>query len=458
MLIPVGSTTQDGRSKALNAERIINMYAESGGPDSRSQLVLRSCPGLGTFTTLGAGPIRGMHDMAGVLFIVTGNDLYSVDSAGAGTLRGSAGTITGTGAVQMGSNLNGELVICNSSGTGWVWDGSSLASISGIDSDFGDDAGSVTFMDQYLVFSRLSSGQVFASDLNNAKSYNALSFGTAEAADDNAIQVYAFQGNIWVFGTKTAEVWYNAGTSPFPFARIPGAVLQVGGVLNSVADIDDTLYWTSPDNIIYQSVGLQRRRISTEPIENRIASWTGHRAFAYKQEGHAFYVLSANEGCVCYDAGTQLWHERQTYGLSRWRGTTYVNIYGKHLVGDVILGRVHEMSLGTYTENGNILQRRIITPPLHNDGRRVSMSEAQIVFDHGKGLTTGQGSDPQVILDWSDDGGYSYGNQRWASVGKIGEYRKRAIWRRLGSFRERNYRITYTDPTEFSIFGARVGH
>lgn len=454
-MIPIGSMTADGRSRSLNAERLINLYPEKAPPDSQSPLVLRSAPGLSTFSTIGTGPIRGTHNMGGVLFVVTGNDLYSVDSAGTGTLRGAS--ITGTGAVQMASNLIGELVVVNESGTGWVWDGTLLQSISSLDADFGDDAISVTFLDQYMVYGRINSGQVFASDINNAKSYDALSFATAEFADDDVNEVYSHAGQLWVFGNKTTEIWYNAGTIPFAFLRIGGAVFtSIGGTRNTIADVDEALYWHSPDGIVYQAVGLQPRRVSTEAIEHRIKDWTNLRGFAYKEEGHAFYILSASEGCVVYDARMELWHERQTFDLPRWRADNYVRIYGKHLVGDYVIGRIYEMSLSNYADGAAPLQRRIVTPPIHNDGRRVSMSEAQIIFEHGRGLTTGQGSDPQVVLDWSDDGGHDYYNERWAGLGKIGEYRKRAIWRRLGNFRLRNYRITYSDPTPYTIYGARI--
>lgn len=456
-LISIGSMTVDGRSRSLNAQRLINCYAEKAPMGSQSELVIRSSPGLATFATVGTGPIRGMHVMGGVLFVVTGNDLYSIDSGGAGTLRGAAATIAGTGAVQMASNLIGELVIVNSSGTGWVWDGSLLQSISSLDADFGNDAISVTFLDQFMVYGRINSGQVFASDLNNAKSYDALSFATAEFADDDVTEVYSHAGLLWVFGEKTTERWYNAGTIPFAFLRIGGSVLtSIGGTRGTVADVDEALYWHSPDGFVYQAVGFNPRRISTEAIENRIAGWTNLQGFTYKQEGHAFYLLSATEGCVVYDAATELWHENQTFNIPRWRASSYARVYNKHLVGDYLIGRVYEMSLENFADGTIALQRKIIIPPIHNNGLRVSMSEAQVVFEHGVGLTSGQGSDPQVILDYSDDGGQSYKNERWAGIGKIGEYQKRAIWRRLGSFRLRNYRLTYSEPTPFTIYGARV--
>ena len=490
-MIPVGAFTANGRSKSLNAARLVNLYPEFPVPDSRSKVILRSTPGLEEWVTVGTGPIRGVHVMAGLLFAVSGTNLYSIASDGTATLRGSAGTIAGTGPVSMASNFAGELVITNSSGTGWIWNGSTLQALSSVDADFTDDATNVTFVDQYILYGKKNTGQVFASDLNDATSWSALSFASAEADEDNVSFVYGFSGYVWVFGDKTTEVWYNAATSPFAFARIQGAVMNdIGGVANTVADIDNTLYWRAPNGNVYRARGLQPERISTHEVEFNIKGWTNHYAFAYMDEGHAFYVLGADEGCYVFDATTNLWHERETFTVGRWRAQNYVNIYGKHLVGDYLIGRIYEMSLENYADGANSLQRKVVSPPIEANGEWVAFSHLQVHFEHGVGisgppatefyleqaldedglplldesgqpillelsrLTDPQGSDPQVVLRWSDDGGNTWSNEHWGATGKIGEYEKRTYWNAMGSARKRVYELTYTDPTKFAIYGA----
>ena len=67
--------------------------------------------------------------------------------------------------------------------------------------------------------------------------------------------------------------------------------------------------------------------------------------------------------------------------------------------------------------------------------------------------------DPQVMLRWSDDGGHTWSNEHWASMGKIGEYGRRVFWRRLGmtmKLRDRVYEISGTDPVKIAIMGAEV--
>ena len=81
----------------------------------------------------------------------------------------------------------------------------------------------------------------------------------------------------------------------------------------------------------------------------------------------------------------------------------------------------------------------------------------ELDVESGVGLTSGQGSDPQIMLDWSDDGGHSFGPlQPWRSIGKIGAYRARLRWRRMGQFRERIIRMQISDPVKRVVIAANA--
>ena len=82
------------------------------------------------------------------------------------------------------------------------------------------------------------------------------------------------------------------------------------------------------------------------------------------------------------------------------------------------------------------------------DGFYIAMDEAYT-----------QGVTPQVMLRWSDDGGHTWSNEHWASMGKLGEYYKRVIWRRLGmttKIRDRVYEVSGSDPVSVYIMGAEL--
>ena len=65
----------------------------------------------------------------------------------------------------------------------------------------------------------------------------------------------------------------------------------------------------------------------------------------------------------------------------------------------------------------------------------------------------------RAMLRWSDDGGHTWSNEHWTSMGKLGEYGKRVIWRRLGmttKLRDRVYEVSGTDPVKIAIMGAEL--
>jgi hypothetical protein len=91
--------------------------------------------------------------------------------------------------------------------------------------------------------------------------------------------------------------------------------------------------------------------------------------------------------------------------------------------------------------------------------RRTAQHTLQLDCESGVGLNLGQGSDPQVMLRFSDDGGHTWSNEHWKSMGKIGEYYKRVMWRRLGmttKLRDRVYEVSGTDPVKIAIMGAEL--
>ena len=69
------------------------------------------------------------------------------------------------------------------------------------------------------------------------------------------------------------------------------------------------------------------------------------------------------------------------------------------------------------------------------------------------------GYNPQVMMRWSDDGGHTWSNEHWTSIGLIGNYGKRAFWRRLGmtlKIRDRVYEVSGTDAVKIAIMGAEL--
>jgi YVTN family beta-propeller protein len=61
---------------------------------------------------------------------------------------------------------------------------------------------------------------------------------------------------------------------------------------------------------------------------------------------------------------------------------------------------------------------------------------------------------PKALLSWSVDGGHTWSNDHAAPIGKLGDYMRRVIWRRLGCSRNRIFRIAISDPIKKVLIGA----
>lgn len=443
--IPLPVQSYQDRSLPVAAQRLVNMYASQATDGAKGPVTLYNTPGLKDWATVGPGPIRGLQLRDDTLYVVSGEDLYRVASNKATTL---AGTIPGAGLVQMDSNGT-DVVVCNQL-SAYRDDGTTFAelvSITGVPSD-------VTFHDGYLFFTQANSQRIFISGLNDATTYDPTEFVLANAEPDEVVGLVNLNRETWVFGTQTTQIYYNSGDADFPFTRVPSGVIQVGCLArNSIADFRGVACWLGDDRRVYISNQQQAQAISTKPIEREILTYaapTTALGFMYLQEGHIFYVLTFTERTWVYDLTTQRWHERNTVDRTDWRAHTHESAFGLQLVGDVSDGRIYELDLDTYEG----VRREVVMPILHGDGNTLFLNSLEVDFEGGVALQTGQGSDPQVMLDWTDDGGRTWSSEHWTGAGKIGEYGRRARWYRLGSTYQRHLRVAFTDPIKWAISGA----
>jgi hypothetical protein len=189
--------------------------------------------------------------------------------------------------------------------------------------------------------------------------------------------------------------------------------------------------------------------------------------YTYQQDGHAFYVLifPTAQTTWVYDVATGAWHERAGWlngNFVRHRSNCQAVYDGQIVVGDFENGNIYAFDLTDYSDNGQIqkwLRSWRALPTGTNNLKRTAQHSLQIDCESGVGTNTGQGSDPQMMLRWSDDGGHTWSNEHWTSMGKIGEYYRRVIWRRLGmtlKLRDRVYEISGTDPVKLAIMGAEL--
>jgi hypothetical protein len=334
----------------------------------------------------------------------------------------------------------------------------------------------VDILDNYFIYNNPNTQQFGASNILSPIS-PALSFASKFTGPDNLVSVIVDHGQIYLLGETTSEVWADVGAFPFPFQRIPGSSSQHGIVAKfSVARVGNSFAYLSK-NIRGQAEvvimnGYFPTRISTHAVENTFINQdvTDARAWTYQQGGHEVYVLSFPTLDIswCYDVATSMWHKwlycDDMNQYHRHRGNCCINFQNMMLVGDWQNGNIYELDPTNFTDNGQPIRRVRKTTHLVSDYQREYFDELQVYFQPGVGLTgittplnvETVGADPQAMMRWSDDGGSNWSNEHWKSIGRIGKYKNRAIWRRLGMTRDRVFELVVTDPINAVIVAANL--
>lgn len=458
---PIALGSDSGRSKPINAARLLNLYAEKAPAGSMAEWVLLGTPGQKTWTTAGIANVRAGRYALGYTYALSGSTLYRIDSSGAATACTGASIPSGGRAQMVDNGTQLGLLVNNQM---FYVTGTTVTLVA--DPDFPTEgATSIDYIDGYGVFSRGgNNGQWFLSGLFDFSTYAALDFATAQSSPDALKRVLASHKEVWLFGDQTTEVWQLTGASPFPFQQIPGSLMDRGiAAPMSALRMDNSVFWIGDDRIVYRADGYTPVRISTHALEEAIRTGVIDDAFAMTHSlgGHHFYVLTFPTlgRTFSYDAATQLWHERQTgTGLTNavWSVNCIWDAYGKTLAGSSN-GKIVELDLDTYTDNdgGTYIRRAVTSAPLYNGGNRGIMRFLELECELGVGLQTGQGSDPKAMLRWSKDGGQTFGNEKWASFNAIGVRRPRCKWLNLGLFRDGVAEISVSDPIKIAVYGAR---
>jgi hypothetical protein len=369
---------------------------------------------------------------------------------------------------------NGTQLFIAANGPGYIYNNTTNVFQQITDPDF-PGAVTVGYLDGYFVFNEPNSQRIWITALLDGLSVDPLDFVSAEGSPDDVTGIIVDHREVWVLGTNSVEVWYNAGTVDFPLQRIQGAFNEIGCISPySLAKLDNGVFWLGSDargkGIVYRANGYTGTRISTHAVEWQIQQYNDISdavAYTYQQDGHAFYVLifpSANTTWV-YDVATQAWHERAGFAngqFTRHRSNCQMAFNNEIVVGDFQTGNIYAFDLEDYSDNGQI-QKWYRTwralPTGQNNFKRTAQHSLQLNCESGVGLNLGQGSNPQVMLRWSDDGGHTWSNEHWAPIGQIGAYGRRTFWRRLGmtlKLRDRVYELSGTDPVKIAIMGAEL--
>ena len=466
--VPFVGPSYQARSLNADAQRTLNCYVELDNASPRAPLALYGTPGTVRRVTIPTAPVRACFKEGAYTWWVSGNRVYRMAANYAVTALGTVSTYKGE--VSMASNGT-QILIVDGAG-GWLIDVAKSTLTEITDDAFPRGVTRAAYQDGWFLVTGDSTGKFYMNETPyDGGKWNGLDFASAEGSPDHTIGIISDHRELWLFGELTAEVWANTGNADMPFQRSGNVFIEHGcAAAGTVSKADNTVFWLGADDkgagIVWRADGYTPLRISTHAIEGAIDSYTridDAFAFTYQQEGHVFYVLTfPTAGATwCYDAATQLWHERawrdpNTSQLTRWRPSCHVYANGEHLLGDFETGAVYALDLDTYSDDGDPILRQRRTTSSESLQQRMFYSCLQVDMQTGVGVASGQGEAPLLMLRYSSDGGHTWSPERTATVGAAGQYGARAKFNRLGSGRNRVWEISMTDPVKFAVFGAVV--
>lgn len=452
MIVPFYGLGLQGKSRTVTAQRHVNLYAEFQKDQDKAQVAFYGTPGLTLEAEIGDPPVRGWISIGtSVYYAVQRGSLWEVNSSGTKTLRGTLDTITG----RVDMAYNGTLILITTGTSGYTYNVGTTAFAIVSDADFPDAAKTVTWLDGNFIVDQGSGDEFQISP--NGTGWDALDFATAESNPDGLVRVFADNGELILFGAQTTEFWGTVGSADFPFAPIKGATQEFGLAARwSVCQFNSgvaALMTNSGGEVQVVFIqGYVPKPISSQELDsiiNRYATVSDASFFAYNLGGHPMLQCafpSAGKTWL-YDASSGLWSELQ-YGTqgARARGEMGLNYAGKTIVADYEFGNVYNIAPDTYTDNGETIIREIVSRHIFNGNKRVPINQLYVDMEVGVGLATDQGSDPQIMLQVSKDNGATWGTELWTTLGAMGRYLTRVVWRRLGLARDWTFKLRVSDP------------
>ena len=424
--------------------------------------VYGTTPATYTVTTVATGVVTGLTlTNAGSYTSQPSNDV-STSSSGAGT--GLKLTLTfGTGSGSTGTYP----ISASQTVTSRTMYALNFTVLPITDGAF-EGGNTVDIVDNYFVYNRPSSQQWAATNPLSPIT-PALSFSSKDGSPDDLVSIIVDHREVYCLGEASSEVWVDVGTFPFPFQRIPGTSTQHGIAAKfSMSRLGNSFAYVSRNNRgeaqVMMMNGYVPTRISTHAVEQTLLNKNIDDAIAwtYQQEGHECYVVSfpTLDLTWVYDVSTAMWHKwlwiDNTNTYHRHRGNCASLFQGKVYVGDYENGIIYLLDPHNFTDNGQEIRRLRRAPHLVTDLQRQYLDELQIQFQPGVGNSVDPGQTPQAMLRWSNDGGSTWSNEHWTSIGAIGLYKNRAIWRRLGWSRDRVFEVVVTDPINAVIISSNL--
>jgi len=463
-ILPIANGFYMSESLPLSAQQCINWYPHIADVPALNADTLRGTPGIYQVATSGTSITdanRGEKTFKNRLYVVNGPTLYRVNSDDS---MDNLGQISGLGRVSMVNNES-QLLILVPGGDGYIFTDSpdTLVQITDVDFLANGNPQYACFIDGYFVFTT-DEKKFIISALNDGTDYNALDFGSAESSPDGVVVPFVYKNQLYIGGQYTLEAFDNIGGADFPFRR-SGLFLQQGVFFPlSPTMAKDTVMFVGRGEgespCIWAVANNSTEKVSTQAIDDILTRLTPEEleevyGWSYGQSGHYFVGFSLPETTIVFDTTTNRWAERLSREETSTGAITTINYrvsgfsscYGKLYATDTRDGRIGIADIDIYTEYEREIIRTVSTQPFQNNMEPFFIPYLEVTVESGVGNSACP--EPQIRLQVSRDGGKTWSDERSRSFGAVGEYNKRAVWRRNGrASRFDVYRLIMSDPVK----------
>lgn len=468
--IPFVGGFSTSRSLLVNNQATVNFMQAVKGGGAKKEYILESTPGLVDLGNIGTGPIRSpkminsnIRGQGEELFGVYGTKLMAQTVSQGNIEIGDLAASSNKVVMARGRNY----VAMVDGAKGYTYDGTTFAEIA--DLDFPDNPTHIIYLDGFFIVNDADTDNFYISAKEDPTSWNALDFEAAAVAPDNALALAATESILWIVGEESTQGYYNSGNPDFPYSIILSATQEVGILAPySIAESDDGIFFlaTTPEGgrFVYRIQGQSGKVITEDEQEHfltTVADPSDAYGFIYKQSGKSFYVLQLSEtegadartsATLVYNIGAGKWETRELLDGSAWRAGGHGILNKQNIVGSRLQNKSLRLDLNVFTDAGQPIVKRRRTQIFHKDNHLLDWIE--LIIDIGPATTEDLELDPLIKLRYSDDGGRSWGYWLTESLGRIGDFEHRVVFRSLGISRNRVYEIEISEAIYISLIGA----
>lgn len=408
-------------------------------------------------SNVGTGGVRGIYvwEEEQKCYYCVNDDLYVVDltTLTTTTLSNQFATTTGVvGFTQFLYDDNSVVVIAT--------DGDTLLQI--------DDTNTVTvcadadlpsphlpypvFLDGYLFLALADSGDIYNSNLNDPLAWLPGDFISCEMEGDKVVQIAKLNNYILAFGGKTIEYFWDAANETASPLQRNDTPVKLNSLIGGVAPLGDKIYFVG-SNVggqpeVFVLEGLKMSTVSNPVVSRYLERYNSDYASLHAAiisiYGKSFYMINIGSYTWVLDVEEKLW--------CRWAYKNGTNFRINHCVNTRF--NTGYYPIFTLTDSGALYQfddqvttdsdvpftiQFVTEPSDFGTMNRKTMSRLSVICDRPAATTN-------VLIQWSDDDYKTYNTGLTINLDQ-----DLPSCYRLGSFRQRSFKFSYTGDSKIRV-------